>query len=75
MKKPKITISKTQLSYCQELLKNECLAVTVKLFFEYVFKKSIQDTKYAYCSSEYNTINLVVSRIANDKLHLLNIVE
>ena len=73
-KKQKITITQEQLSTIQELLKVECLAVTVEKFFQYVFKKSIVETKHAYCSVEYNTIYYIVSKVINDQLYLLNVI-
>lgn len=74
-KYPKITVTKEQYNYIQELLKKECIAVTEEKTCIFIFGKEIKELKHAYCSTEYNTIQYVIRAIAGNYNNRLNILD
>ena len=73
-KYPKVTITKEQYNYIQELLQKECIAATEEKTSLFIFGKEIKELKYAYCSSEYNTIQYIIRAIVGNYNNRLNII-
>lgn len=74
-KYPKVTITKEQYNFINELLQKECIAVAEQKACINIYGKPIAELKNAYMSSEYNTIQYIVRAIAGNYLNRLNILE